>query len=91
MIKAQRGAALLVAGPIGAVDEQNVLPAVAVVVQKSASGAESLGQEFSAESSAIVLEVNSRLSRYVRKMKAERRWRVSLPDQRIQSRRKLRT
>src|SRR5271165_3064695 len=37
VIEAKRRAAFLVAGPVGAVDQQNVLPAVAIVVQKSAS------------------------------------------------------
>ena len=60
VIKAQRGAALFVAGPVRAVDQQNVLPAVAIVVQKGAAGAESFRQKFSAEGSAVVLELNSR-------------------------------
>ena len=53
----------LVSGPVGAVDQQNVLPAVAIVVKKGAAGAQRLGQEFSAEGSAVVLEVDAGLAR----------------------------
>ena len=59
-IEAQRGAAAeLVAGPVHAIDEKNVLPAVAVVIEKGAAGAESFGQQFSAECAAVVLEVDA--------------------------------
>ena len=43
-IEPQRGAPLLVAGPIHAIDQQNVLPAVAVVIEKGAAGAQSFRQ-----------------------------------------------
>ena len=46
VIEVQRGAALLVARPVGAVDQQNVLPAIAIVVQERAPGTEGFGQEF---------------------------------------------
>ncbi len=43
-IELQRGALAVVAGPVHAVDEQNVLPAVGFVIEKGAAGAESFGQ-----------------------------------------------
>ena len=55
-----QGAALaLVAGPIHAVDQQNVQPAVAVVIQKGAAGAHGFGQILRAESAAVVAEVDA--------------------------------
>src|ERR1700688_198597 len=48
-----------VAGPIHAVDEQNVLPTVVVVVEKCATRAQCFGQKFSPEGSAIMLKLNS--------------------------------
>ena len=50
---------LLVSGPVGAVDEQDVLPAVAIVVEEGAAGAQSLGQKLAAEGAAVVLEVEA--------------------------------
>ena len=66
---------LLVAGPIGAVDQQNVLPAVAIIVEKGAAGAESLRQKLAAESSAVVLELNSGGAGHIGETKSGRaRW-----------------
>src|SRR3984885_681846 len=48
-----------VAGPVHAVDQQNVLPAVTVVVKERAARAQGLGEKFTAVSSAVVLEVNT--------------------------------
>ncbi len=62
VIEPKSGALFLVARPVGAVDQQNVLPAVAIVVEESAAGPESFGQELAAEGSAVVLELDSRLS-----------------------------
>ena len=55
-IEAQGGTAALVAGPVGAVDQQDVEPAIAIVVEKGAAGAECFGQVFGAESPAVVLK-----------------------------------
>ena len=49
----------LVAGPIHPVDEQDVLPAVGVVIEKCATGAESLGKQLAAVGAAVVLEMDS--------------------------------
>ena len=68
-IKPRRGAALLVAGPIHPVNQKNVLPAVAVVVEESTTRTQSLGQELSAEGSTVVLELDSGTRGYVDKTK----------------------
>ena len=65
VVEAKRGTRLLVTGPVGSVDQQNVRPAIAIVVEKGASGAESFGQELPAEGSAVVVELNARLRRNV--------------------------
>ena len=48
------------ARPIHAIDEENVLPAVAVVVEKSATRPQRLRQVFAAECAAIVNEIYTR-------------------------------
>ena len=69
-IEPQRGAPLLVAGPIHSVDQKNVLPAVAVVVEEGASGAQRFGQKLSSKGAAVVLELNAGTGGYVDKSKA---------------------
>ena len=49
----------LVSGPVGSVDQQYILPAVAIVIKKSAAGAQRLGQELAAESAAVVQKVEA--------------------------------
>ena len=58
-IKPKRSAVLLVAGPVTTVDQQDVLPAVAVVMKKGAALSECLRQELPAECATVVLELNS--------------------------------
>src|ERR1700726_4940306 len=48
-IQPRRGALLFVAGPIHSIDKEYVQPAVAVVIEKSASGPQRLGQVLRAE------------------------------------------
>src|SRR6202007_273769 len=57
VVRAKRGTSVLLPGPVGAIDQQNVLPAIAIVIQKSAARSQSLRQEFPSESAAIVLEL----------------------------------
>ncbi len=64
-------AAPLVAGTVRAIDEHDVLPAVAIVVKKGAAGAEGFRQEFSTERAAVVLELNARLAGHVGESKAK--------------------
>ena len=82
VVEAQRGAALLVARPVRAIDQQNVLPAVAIVIEEGAAGAQSFGQEFSAEGAAVVLEMNARLSGDIGETKAGRSRREPAPTER---------
>ena len=56
-----QGAALaLVTRPVHSIDQQNVQPTVAVVIQKGAAGTHGLGQILGAKSAAIVVEVDAR-------------------------------
>ena len=47
------------AGPVHAVDEQDVLPAVGVVVEERAAGAHRLGQELAAVGAVAVPELQA--------------------------------
>ena len=62
---------LLVTGPVGTVDQQDVLPAVAIVVEKGASRAESFRQKLATESAAIVLKLDSGLAGDIGEAKSE--------------------
>ena len=57
------------AGPITSIYEQDVLPAVAIVVKKSAARAERFRQQLAAVGSIIVPEADSSLGGDVRKSK----------------------
>src|SRR5208282_2292775 len=52
-------------GPIAAVHQKNVLPAIAIVVEEGATGAERLRQQLSAVGAAVVTEANSRRGSYI--------------------------
>jgi len=56
--------------PVGTVDQQNVLPAVAIVVEEGASGAKGFREEFAAEGSTVVLKLNSRPAGHIDESKA---------------------
>src|SRR5262249_45658243 len=53
-IEAQRGSLALVAWPVHSVDQQDVLPAVGIVIQESTAGAECFGQKLSAVGAAVM-------------------------------------
>ena len=55
------GLARAVAGPVHGIDEENVLPAVVVVVDEADAAAHGFRQIFLAEGAAVVLEMNSGL------------------------------
>jgi hypothetical protein len=57
--------------PVRAIHQKDVLPAIAVVVEKSATCAQSLGEKLAAKRAAIVLEMNAGRSGYIDE--AERR------------------
>ena len=63
-----------VTGPVRPVDEQNVLPAVIVVVNESHARAHGFGQPFLAEAAVVMDEVNPRGTRDVFKMNAVADW-----------------
>jgi hypothetical protein len=81
-IETQRGVQLLVAGPIHSIDQKNILPAVAVVVEKGAARTHSFGQKLPTEGAAVVLELNAGAGGYIHKSETGcRRW----PASRFQS------
>ena len=84
-VKAKSGAAFFVSGPVGSVDQQNVLPAVAIVVKEGAAGAERLRQELATERSAVVLKVEAGGFGHIRKAKTNIRV-CRLPHSRVQAR-----
>src|SRR5580700_10825534 len=75
------------AWPIHSVDQKNVLPAVAVVIEESATRSKRLRQQLSAVRPAVVLKLNSRRSGYIREMKARIAARLRKNPSRRESRR----
>ena len=75
-VQPQRRSLALVAGPVHAVDEQDVLPAVGVVVEERAAGAERLGQELAAVGAAVVPELEAGGGGDVDEPEAGRGWRL---------------
>src|SRR6266446_6869221 len=55
----QRGSLAFMAGPVHAVDEKDVLPAVAVVVEKRAARAQSLREQLATVGAAVMPELDS--------------------------------
>src|SRR5262249_25571078 len=51
--------ALFVFGPVHRVDEQDVLPAVVIVIDKRTAGADRFGQILLSERAAVVFEMNA--------------------------------
>ena len=86
-IEAERGALACMARPVHAVHKKNVLPAVAVVIQKRTTGAERLGQIGAAECAAVVAEAHARCRSYVDKVKTGR---PGLIEERVQRQRRRR-
>src|SRR6202142_1070430 len=74
-------------GPIHAIDQQNVLPPVAVVIEKRAARAQRLGKKFPAVRAGVVPEVNPRRRGYVGKLKSQRRRRRTPNHRRTHHRR----
>ena len=53
------------AGPVRAINKENVLPAVAIVVEKSATGSEGLRKKLASIRAAVVLKMNTGGIRHV--------------------------
>jgi len=62
VIEAKSTVGFLMTRPVRAIDEKDVLPTVAIIVEKGASGAESFRQELPAEGAAIVLKMDTGLA-----------------------------
>src|ERR1700676_2056318 len=60
VIQAECGCLPLVARPVHAINKEDGLPAVAVVVEKGAARAERFGKEFASVGAAVVLKLNAR-------------------------------
>ena len=72
-IELQGAALALVARPIHAVHQQDVLPAVAIVIQKRAARPHGFGQILGAEGAAVVPEIDARRGGHVRQVEPGRR------------------
>jgi hypothetical protein len=59
VIERGKGLAFLVLGPVHRVDEQDVLPAVVIVVDKSGAGSDRFREILLTEGAAVVFEVDS--------------------------------
>src|ERR1700731_2627044 len=59
-VEPQRGSLALVSGPVHAVHQQNILPAIAVVIEERAACAQRLREQFAAISAAVVPELDPR-------------------------------
>ena len=73
LVEPQGRALALVPGPVHPVNQQDVLPAVGVIVEKRAAGAQCLRKQFAAVGTAVVLELNACAARDVRESKRRRR------------------
>ena len=63
VIERRKRLAGLMARPVHGVDQQNVLPAIVVVVEKADAAAHRFRQVFFPEGAVVVFEVNARLRR----------------------------
>src|SRR5690349_2716723 len=77
-----RRALALVPRPVHGVDQQNVLPAVVVVIEKGAAGAKCFGEQLAAIRAAVVPKVDAGLRRNVRELYAQPRRRIACHGQR---------
>src|SRR5712664_2293505 len=77
-VKPERGAPAFVSGPVRSVDEKNVLPAIAIVIEKCATGTQRLGEERAAVNAIVVPELNACCGGHVRKAKREAGYGFSL-------------
>jgi hypothetical protein len=70
-VELERGALALVTGPIHGIDEEDVGPAVGVVIEKGATRAESFREEFAAVGAAVVVKLNAGLRGDIPELKAK--------------------
>ena len=70
-VELHRGALFVVPGPIHPLHQEDVLPAVAIVIEKCASRAHALGQELGAVGAAVVEKADPGLRRDVFETEAE--------------------
>jgi len=59
-------------GPIHGIDEQNVWPAIGIVVEEGTAGTKRFGEQLAAIGAAIVLKMDTGLRSDIRELKAQR-------------------
>src|SRR3989442_912840 len=59
-VKPERGSLAFVSGPVRSVDEKNVLPAIAIVIEECTTRAHGLGEELATVTATVVPELNAR-------------------------------
>ena len=70
-IERERALLAVMSRPIHAIDQQDVLPAIAVVIEKGAAGAECLREKLAAEGTAAVTKANPRGTGHVGQAEGE--------------------
>ncbi len=60
VIEPEGGGLALVAGPVHGINKEDVLPAIGVVVEEGAAGAEGFGKKFASVGAAVVLKMYAR-------------------------------
>ena len=70
-VKPESGTQAFVSGPVRSVDEKNVLPAIAVVIEECTARTQRFGQELAAVTATVVPELNAGRGGHVRKAKRE--------------------
>jgi hypothetical protein len=82
-VQTERRSLPLMPGPVHAVDEQNVGPAVGVVVDERAAGAERFGQQLPAISAAVMAKADAGCGRHIGEAETRRGLRRRLCEQRL--------
>ena len=70
-VEPESGSPAFVSEPVHAVDEKDVLPAIAIVIEESATGAQGFWKQLTAIAAAVVLELEAGRGGHVRKPKRE--------------------
>ncbi len=63
--------AVLYGRPVASVDEQNIEPAIAVIIEKCATRTQSFGQQFAAKGAVVVSKVQAGFTGYVNELEPE--------------------
>ena len=83
-IEAKGGSVAVMSRPVGAVDEQDVLPAVGIVVEKCATRTEGFGKQLSTVGAAVVAKLESGGLRDIDQLKT-RHWTLTCASRCVRS------